>query len=183
MSSDFRPGLLGTPQSAWPLQTSLTRPSQKMTVVAFIHPKCTCTGATVNHLVHCLKGRPDIHLVVSVFVPSGIPEPEMEAWRNGEHVKTLRAALPKTTFYYDEGGVEARRFGALTSGTLLAYEPRGLEVFRGGITNRRGGEQDNPALRRFVGVLKNKQPAGAAACTPVFGCPLVKSEKPGDSTP
>ena len=71
-------------------------------------------------------------------------------------------------------------FGAFTSGSVLVYDATGRERFRGGITDRRGSDDDNPGLRRFVHVLDGGQPV-AATPSPVFGCPLVASRDEGVS--
>ena len=74
----------------------------------------------------------------------------------------------------NEDGAEARRFGAFTSGTTLVYDGQGREIFRGGITDRRGGERDNPGVQWFTRVLAGGGRAAAPMVSaPVFGCPLV----------
>ena len=173
MRYDFNPGRLGPPLIRWPEGTALTRTPGRETVVAFLHPRCVCTRASVTQLVRTLQRAPQADLIVSVFVPPAEPAADRSAWDAGEYVQAVRQGLPQARVIVDEGGVEARRFGALTSGTMLVYSGDGREVFRGGITNRRGGEDDNPGLRRFARAVTDPESAGAAASSPVFGCPLI----------
>ena len=84
----------------------------------------------------------------------------------------IRAEAPEARIVFDRDGAEARRFGALTSGTVLVYDAQGRERFRGGITDRRGGEQDNPGLQRLASALTGARLTHGRP-TPVFGCPLV----------
>ena len=70
--------------------------------------------------------------------------------------------------------MEATRFGALNSGTVLVYDPSGTELFRGGITDRRGGERENPGLTQLAKVIGPGYRGAETRPTPVFGCPLVR---------
>ncbi len=103
--------------------------------------------------------------------------PDRNAWEQGEYVKTIRAAIPHASIVIDRDGVEARRFGALTSGTILVYDVHGQERFRGGITNRRGGEEDNQGRQTLARVLAGEERLTRRAPSPVFGCPLVVDER------
>ena len=181
MSYDFRPGQLGTARTSWPVDSSLPRTPAHTTVVAFLHPRCVCSKATVNQLIRTVQRHPEVDVVVPVFVP---PEPTADlSWERGAYVQTIRAALPSARVVFDAGGMEAQRFGAWTSGTILVYAPDGREVFRGGITNRRGGEDDNFGRQRLVRVLTaSAEPLPAQGSpSPVFGCPIIKSGKEGGS--
>ena len=172
MARDFIPGRLGRPRAAWPEATALTRPIGTTSLLAFVHPQCPCTRATVTQLIRTMTRHPGMAATAVVFVPAN-PR-QRPTWEDGAYVKSLRAALPLIHIVYDAGGVEAQRFGALTSGTILVYDPIGREIFRGGITDRRGGEGDNRGLRQLVELLRGRQRSVAASA--VFGCPLVVPE-------
>ena len=173
MATDFIPGHLGSPRTAWPHETALTRPAGTTSLLAFLHPQCPCTRATVTQLIRTMTRHPGMEATAVVFVPAN-PR-QRRAWEDGAYVKSLRAALPSLQIVYDAGGIEAQRFGALTSGTILVYDPIGREIFRGGITDRRGGEGDNRGLRQLVELLRGRQRSAAASA--VFGCPLVVPER------
>lgn len=170
MSYEFRPGRLGSHQLHWPSASALKPASGKMTVVAFIHPRCVCSKATVKQLIRTLTAHPDAALIVSIFVPADFTDKQV--WEEGEYVKMIRAALPGAQIIFDNDGAEARRFDAPTSGIILAYNRNAQEVFRGGITDRRGGEGDNPGLRALAGVLTTGK-QGSLFSARVFGCPLM----------
>ncbi len=70
----------------------------------------------------------------------------------------------------DDDGVEARSFGAATSGQTFLYDKRGALLFSGGITGARAHQGDN-AGRQSVVALLNSGPRAHSA-TSVFGCPL-----------
>ncbi len=53
---------------------------------------------------------------------------------------TLAAKIPGLTTFIDKGSVEARRFGARTSGEVLLFGPDGKLRFHGGLTRGRGHE-------------------------------------------
>jgi hypothetical protein len=170
MRYDFEPGRLGPRRTRWPADTTLAPSAGKVTVLAFLHPRCVCTAATVKQLIRTMRANPGAELTAVVFVP---PEPEpAKDWQDGEYVRTIRADVPGARIAPDRGGLEAQRFGASTSGTILVYDRQGKEVFRGGITDRRGGERDNPGLRQLARALSGAERNEFDIPPPVFGCPL-----------
>ncbi len=88
------------------------------------------------------------------------------------------AAIPGVCVGVDPGGVEARRFGAATSGHVFLYDVAGRLRFCGGITPSRGHEGDNPGrdaiLARLLGGEAGTEPAL------VFGCPLASPAESPD---
>jgi hypothetical protein len=80
------------------------------------------------------------------------------------------ANIPGVTAVIDDGGAEARRFHAATSGQTILYDAEGRLLFSGGITGSRGHSGDNAGRSAIVSLVN----AGAAdrAETFVFGCPL-----------
>ncbi len=181
MSYDFKPGRLGPRRTNWPEERAasdspaLVRHPGTITVLAFLHPRCVCTRATVTQLVRTLDAHPGAELIVPIFTPPAMNPSEQAAWEAGEYVKTLRTAFPQAQIVFDREGEHARQFGAYTSGTILVYDGQGKEMFRGGITNRRGGEQENPGLTQFASAVAGARPATTGDPSPVFGCPLVAS--------
>ena len=179
MSYDFTPGRLGARRTHWPTEldsrssTPLIRTPGTTSVLAFLHPRCVCTRATVTQLVRTLQAHPDVELIVPVFVPLGAAD--RQAWEETEYVKTIRAAFPRARIVFDAGGLHAERFGAYTSGTVLVYDAQGREIFRGGITDRRGGDGENPGRQQLVSAISKHARVIPARPAPVFGCPLVAS--------
>jgi hypothetical protein len=73
----------------------------------------------------------------------------------------------------DRGGVEAKRFGARTSGEVLLYSAVGRLLFFGGITGSRGHEGDNYGLTSLASFLTaTPSESAVTAGSPVFGCAL-----------
>lgn len=179
MNYDFQPGRLGPRRASWPADTdysystALIRSPGKPAVLAFLHPRCVCTRATITQLLRTLEAHPGAELIVPVFTPLTLKD--QRAWEESEYVKTIRAKFPDAQVVFDRGGVQAWRFGAFTSGTILVYDAQGKETFRGGITDRRGGERDNPGLQHFALALTGAAANAQEPPSPVFGCPLVAS--------
>jgi hypothetical protein len=97
--------------------------------------------------------------------PSDFPE----GWEETS-LMTSAAAIPGVTVVADDGGVEADRFHAATSGQTVLYDAEGKRLFSGGMTSGRGHEGDNAGRTAIVSLL-TKDEAGQEE-TPVFGCPL-----------
>ena len=74
MQYDYRPGRLGTPQTGWPEGSALPHQPGRLTVVAFLHPRCVCSRATVNQLVRAVTAHPAGDLIVPVFAPAHATE-------------------------------------------------------------------------------------------------------------
>ena len=181
MRADFLPGMLGAKRTAWPAETShpsgIRRPSTT-TAVAFIHPRCPCTKGTITQLLRVMASHPAAAVTVAVYTPAAMKN--TKAWEGSAYVARIRKALPRAAILFDRDGVEAQRFGVFTSGTVLVYDRAGRELFRGGITDRRGGEGDNRGVREFAATLQDGR-AVQSASTPVFGCSLVtlNAQSPG----
>jgi hypothetical protein len=80
------------------------------------------------------------------------------------------AAIPGVTVVSDIDGVEARRFGAETSGHTLLFDRDGRLLFSGGITQSRGHAGENAGERAIVALVHNR--AAERVATFVFGCSL-----------
>ena len=154
--------------SAWPAGTSL-RPAGHGadTLVVVVHPKCPCSRATISDLAvllaHCPPGR--IATTVLFVRPAGVPA----GWERTD-LWDAAAAIPGVAVLADPGGVEADRFGAVTSGQAILFDAGGRVAFRGGLTPGRGHAGDSGGAAAVVAVADGRRPADAQ--TPVFGCPI-----------
>lgn len=159
----------GSPAMApriWPDSSLVPRAAQGATLLAFAHPRCACTRATLTELARLMahtRGRLAAHLLF--VVPRGLPA----AWAQADLWRTAHS-IPGLDVVTDTGGVEARRFGVKASGQMLLYDPDGHLLFAGGITPGRGHEGDN-AGADAIEQLAAQQPAERTT-TPVFGCEL-----------
>lgn len=167
----------GDPASApalWPESSRVRRSIDRLTLVAFAHPRCSCTRATLDELSRLLARTPGRLSAQLVFaVPAGLSID----WTRSELYRSAQA-IPGLGVHLDSSAVEARRFGVSTSGQVLVYDPAGRLLFAGGITPGRAHEGDN-AGREAIERLAARQPAEWGT-TPVFGCAL---QSPAASSP
>ncbi|QDE65915.1 RedB protein [Myxococcus xanthus] len=159
----------------WPGDSTVPRVEGRPTLVMLAHPLCPCTRASMGELSLVMakaQGRLD------AFVLFLKPEGTGQDWEQGELWRSA-AAIPGVTALRDEGGAQAERFGAVTSGQVLFYDAGGTLRFSGGITTARGHTGDN-AGRAAVEALLGDAPPEALSGHAVYGCEL---EDPRGSVP
>jgi hypothetical protein len=182
---DESPGVAAGAPVQWPANTSLAFQPDRPRLLVFIHPLCSCTGATVAELAKLWNLPAGVRMPETVFVaaePSeggrgDYPVSSQASWFGKWFGKV--SSLPGATVVRDAGGVEARRFHADTSGYILLYGSNGALLFQGGVTGSRGHEGDNLGLSQLRMALSGAglAPVNAHARTsPVFGCALAAKE-------
>jgi hypothetical protein len=164
-------GAVGQTDSSWPSHSALPLAhDNKPTLILFLHPKCSCSEASVGELDSLMaKIEGKAHVYAMFVQPEGWQENEIKSqqlWKRASSIPGVVASL-------DPEGREAKLFGALTSGHLVGFDVKGRLAFSGGITIARGHMGDNPGLQavaQFVnsGSTPLKQ-------TRVFGCALFKA--------
>ena len=163
---DNSAGASASAPEQWPAQSGLTRAAAGPTLILLAHPRCSCTQASLGELAEVLaRTKTPPKTYVLLLKPEGFAEgwERTDLWR-------LASTLPNATVVRDDDGVEARRFGALTSGQTLLYDARGTLAFSGGITGARGHQGENVGrveLIRALNATSTRNPG-----TSVFGCPL-----------
>jgi len=175
MVFDRTPGQSGPVFTKWPSTAPLRLGRLIPTLLLFAHAKCTCSGASLDELAQIMvrsQGRVEAHVFLYRPVASGWLEGAL--WHKAQ-------AIPGVQVSWDEGGIEARRFSAFTSGDTLLWSPTGELWFRGGLTQARGQAGDNPGRSAILSWLLT----GSAPMkqTPVFGCPVSisgNSASPGE---
>lgn len=166
------PGATNAPAVVWPTGSRLVRSDERATLVLFAHPRCPCTRATIDELDKLMARTGPrsealrVEALVVFFAPADQPFgwAETDLWRSA-------ARIPGVTCVADRGGVEASRFGSVTSGDAFVYDRAGALAFRGGITASRGHAGDNAgreAIEAFL--LDGRQPV---CSTNVYGCSLL----------
>ncbi len=160
------PGNSGEAPARWPKESQLPLASDRATLVMLAHPRCPCTRASVDELAGLmtrLQGRVRAHVLFAR--PAGQPDDRTETtlWR-------AAAAIPGVSVRRDDGGSEARRFAAETSGQVVLYDPEGRLLFSGGITALRGHAGDNAGSHAIAALLEGARVETAR--TPVLGCAL-----------
>src|SRR4051812_44345888 len=164
----------GAPTSApavWPAATNLPRAADRATLVMFVPPRCACSRASLDDLSHLLARVPGRARAVIAFV---VPREVEPGWKDSS-LRAQAARLPDAELVDDVGGVESRRFGAVTSGATLLYGARGELLFSGGVTDVRGHAGVSFGEERLVALLQG----GAAdrRDSPVYGCRLEEERQ------
>lgn len=166
---DNTPGVEAKPLGSWPAATRLERASDRPTLVLLAHPHCSCTPASIAELAEVLARSSRAPRTYVVFLK---PSTFEDGW---ERTALWQAAarIPNVTVVRDEDGLEAREFGAATSGQTFLFDSQGVLQFSGGITGARGHAGDNPGRASLI-VLLNRMETRQRR-TSVFGCPLFAS--------
>ena len=166
-SYSLAPGAQGAAPQSWPADATVARDAQRFTVILALHPECPCSRATLEELDSIMAqsaGR--LHArALFVQLPELPPVEKSELWQRASRIAGVQVEK-------DPAGVEARRFGARTSGDTRLYGLDGRLLFHGGITVSRGHVGDNPGEAAIVDLLGQRRSAGRALTTPVFGCAL-----------
>lgn len=156
----------GSPPRTWPGASRLQRATDRATLVLFAHPRCACTQASVSELARLMARLHDrVAVRVSVVRPAGT-----SAGFEDTELLARASAIPGATVTVDEGGVEAERFHARTSGHVVVYDASGRRLFSGGITSARGHEGESFGGKRIASLLTTGVADRDDA--PVFGCAL-----------
>jgi hypothetical protein len=157
-----QPGKAGPSPSGWPKECVIPLDDRRPTLLLFLHPLCPCSRASVDELAELVAfcgDRLAAHIVVL-------------RTDSLENEGLDRDVLPGMKTWDDDGGALARRFGVLTSGHVLLYDPHGRLRYSGGITPARGHRGNNfgrsAVLAAVLGATQDSGPI------PVFGCPLFE---------
>jgi len=163
------PSTPGIAPVRWPSDSQIQRIPHRATLIMLAHPRCPCTRASIGELALIMAhSQRRVTAYVLFFKPMGFPD----AW-----VKTglwhSAAAIPGVNVMIDDTGIEARRFGSITSGQTILYDAEGYLLFSGGITAARGHSGDNAGRSAIISFLTK----GAADRnkTFVFGCYLMNT--------
>jgi hypothetical protein len=160
------PGAAGRAPRKWPAGTTLHLSADGDTLLMFAHPRCPCTLASVEELsrlvAHCegkLRGS------ILLWKPNG----SAADWEKTSLAENA-ARIPGMTVLPDLEGVEARRFGAETSGDVMLFDAKGHLLFHGGITGSRGHAGDNAGAQTIIALVRGE--SAPAHSSFVFGCSL-----------
>lgn len=162
---DFKGGpSLGYPVR-WPENDAIPFDAERPVLVMFLHPRCPCSVASLAQLERVLS-RTHYRAYVVAVRPAGVAQ----HWERGANLEKARQ-LPDTSVIIDDGGMLARRFGAADSGTVLAFDRKGIRRFSGGITVSRGHEGDSQGSLALLDIGAGLE--ARVSEMPVFGCSLL----------
>jgi hypothetical protein len=167
MSYEASPGGVGAVRRDWPATSKISRPNEQLALIMLAHPRCPCTRASINELGKIMAhGQGKVSAYVLFLKPRGASLD----WEDTE-LRRSAAKIPGVNVLSDVDGLEARKFGAETSGHTFLFDRNGRLLFSGGITQSRGHSGDNAGESAIVALVNNHR-AGRAR-TFVFGCSLV----------
>lgn len=158
-----RPGRDGAAASRWPVESRLRLSPTQPTLLCFAHSRCACTRASLRQLERVVSRHRGAASVLVVVGDQGGDPTASATWE-------LAARVPGARRVVDLGGVEARRFDARTSGTVMLFSPDGALRFRGGITSARGHEGESEGTAALDLALRGMRLEMTR--THVFGCGL-----------
>ena len=174
LAYESTPGTIGAVPGQWPSTSQIGRLTDRPTLVMLVHPRCPCTRASVaelGQLMARIEGKVDAYVLFLKPRQSGVE------WEDTE-LRRSAAGIPSVTVLSDIDGVEARQFGAETSGHTLLFDRDGRLLFSGGTTEFRGHVGDNTGVRAIESLIDGRAPARTA--TSVFGCALANRSQKED---
>lgn len=162
------PGESAAAPAVWPTLSTFFRNADRPVVLLFLHPRCANSLTSLNELekmMPTLKGRADVS--VTFYKPSHVNSDWLQSqlWFRAQEIPGIHILV-------DEGGQEAERFGAKTSGQVLLYSTSGKLIFQGGLTasrEHRGEADGQEAILRFI-----ESQEIATPFTITYGCALFK---------
>jgi hypothetical protein len=164
------PGATTQPPTRWPSESRLIPTEGRANLVIALHPHCPCSRATLTELGRLIAEHPtDVSTHILFLKPSNFPD----GWEQSD-LWNAAALIPGAQLIPDLDGVEAHRFGALTSGQVLLYDSQGALQFSGGITKARGIAGDNTGERAVAKIISGQSDVSQ---TCVYGCPLFDASK------
>ena len=171
---DSAPGSTGRIASSWPAESKIQRATDGYTLIMLAHPHCPCTRASIGELAEVMaRVQGKVHAYVLLLKP----ENSGTDWEDTD-LRRSAARIPGVAILVDTNGLEARRFGAETSGHTFLFDSAGRLLFNGGITASRGHSGDNAGASAIRSLVTNDS-AGLAK-TFVFGCSLVDDSGKND---
>jgi hypothetical protein len=162
------PGVSGITPGVWPAMSALRPQAGRSTLVMMVHPQCSCTRASLSELNTIMRqAKGQVSAFVLFIRPTGMEKgwEKSPTWSQAERI-------PGVSVQLDPQGAESTRFGALTSGHTVVYDPSGQLLFSGGITSARGHAGENMGSELILAQLARKTNPQTHA---VFGCALTDS--------
>ncbi len=172
-----KPAVTTSGPSHFPQSESQTLELNKngQTLIAFFHPQCPCSRATVAELSRVLtrqnifKTRTNLKVYAVISKPAGTDA----SFVRSSLVSALEA-MKGVQVVIDDNDEQSRQFGAQASGQILLFNQQGEKLFSGGITAERGHEGESSGGDALSSHINGQQTALKTA--PVFGCSMESSQ-------
>jgi hypothetical protein len=168
LNYESAPGCVGEVPPRWPVGSKIELAPRGKTLVMLAHPRCPCTRASIAELAQIMAHT---NGNVRAYVLFWTPQNAGSDWRD-TGLRRSAALIPGVTVLSDADGVEARHFGAKTSGHTLLFGSDGHVLFSGGITESRGHPGESIGESSIISLVNN-QPVDSKS-TFVFGCSFVE---------
>jgi len=165
------PGTAASPPYQFPKDCPLEKVPGRATLIMLAHPHCPCSRASIGELAWIMaRAKEKVQAYVLVLKPAGFPQDweKTDLWHNA-------ASIPGVQVLCDQGGNEARRFRAATSGQTILYDAQGRLAFNGGITGSRGHSGSNVGRSAVLSFLIDGKAERKE--TQVFGCALFNDSE------
>jgi hypothetical protein len=173
MSYESSPGKIGNVRASWPARSKISPPADRPVLIMLAHPRCPCTRASVAELAKIMA---QVQGKASAYVLFLKPNTTASGWDDTD-LQRAAARIPSVTVVSDVDGIEARNFGAETSGHTFLYDRHGSLLFSGGITGSRGHSGDNAGENAIISLVNDHH--SLLARTFVFGCSLADKVREG----
>ncbi len=160
------PGIQSVPIQLSELDRRPLFETDRCHLVVGLHPKCSCSRATVTELQQILAVTGST-VLCTVYVYT--PRQESSEWANTGLV-TAAKELPGVELVFDPDGEAMAQFGVLTSGGVVLFDADGTVQFHGGITASRGHEGANAGSSAIRAIIQGSQ--SPVSSTPVYGCQI-----------
>jgi hypothetical protein len=160
------PGVGAAAPTRWPRSKQITPIAGHSTLVMFVHPLCSCSRASLAELDSILQQSGErVSAWVLFLHPEGVTADwtRSSTWNDARRIRGVQVID-------DRDGLEADRFGAVTSGQVVLYDAQAKLQFSGGITGARGHVGDNTGRQRVIALVNTG--TAEAHDHPVFGCGL-----------
>lgn len=163
---DSIPSLASLSKKGWPAASKISRSTTENTLVMFLHPHCPCSRASLHQVTTLKTNNRSLNCVFLFYTPSSFEK----GWEKTDIWRTA-SEIPGAHLVSDRDGVEAKNFGALTSGQTYIFDKQGSLRYEGGLTEGRGHEG---GCRNLEAAMKVLTDGGAStAFGAVYGCPIV----------
>lgn len=165
-------GKMAAAPGDWPSQVPLVGATRLPTLVVALHPRCSCSQATLAELEGAAaEFNHPYNAVLLIYRPRG----DRYDWERSSLYREAQQAL-HASVVIDNDGELAREFGAFTSGEVLYYSAPDSNakrhlLFSGGITGGRGMVGANVGVEALKIAANSGAPLPVKDVSPkVYGC-------------